>query len=158
MTVLSTEKILAWSVLIPAVAWDLRTRRIPNSLCLAAILTGVMYRAWAQGGRGVLSGLASAACVLALCLPFYLTRALGAGDCKLCSCLSMYFSPQELSVLCGSAFGIGAALGLAAVLGKRKWKGGTKIPFACCLVAGAATVEAAERTGMLQTLSGLLLK
>ena len=72
------------ALLAAACVSDLRTRRIPNLLVLITAVTGVIFSAvtksfatgLTQAGAGLLTGLA-------IWIPFYALRMLGAGDVKL---------------------------------------------------------------------------
>jgi prepilin peptidase CpaA len=62
---------------------DVRSRRIPNWVSGAALLVGVLVHAWQDGLNGVLLALTGAALGLAILLPLYVIKAMGAGDVKL---------------------------------------------------------------------------
>ena len=81
MEILTTALLLLF--LAAAVITDLRARIIPNALVLAGALSGVLLAALHPQGIGFLSGLGGLALGLALFLPIYLLRAMGAGDVKL---------------------------------------------------------------------------
>jgi prepilin peptidase CpaA len=66
-----------------AVITDLRSRSIPNALVLAGALTGTLLAALHPEGIGFLRALGGLALGLAIFLPMYLLRAMGAGDVKL---------------------------------------------------------------------------
>ena len=84
-----------------AVAWDLRTRRIPNGLTLAGLAAGLAWHGIRGGGPGLLlSGEGVAVATLAL-LP-YAVRGLGAGDVKLLG---------AVGALAGPAFALWTLLG-----------------------------------------------
>jgi prepilin peptidase CpaA len=66
-----------------AAGFDVRTRRIPNLLCVAFLFVGLVLRA-VTGGLGALAlGLAGAAIGVALLLAPFALRLLGGGDVKL---------------------------------------------------------------------------
>ena len=69
--------------LLGAVITDLRARLIPNALVLAGALTGVLLAGLHPEGIGFLRALGGLALGLAIFLPMYLLRAMGAGDVKL---------------------------------------------------------------------------
>ncbi len=75
---------LVFGLLLGAVCVsDLRTRRIPNPLVLAIAVTGIIHSVLAApllAGLG--SAVAGVAVGLAIWLPFFLLRMLGAGDVK----------------------------------------------------------------------------
>ena len=63
--------------------WDLRTRRIPNSLVLTIALLGIgralIAQPWPDGAIASIAGLGVG---LVIWLPFWLLRMMGAGDVK----------------------------------------------------------------------------
>jgi prepilin peptidase CpaA len=87
---------------------DVRARRIPNALVLATALLGVVYSLasapWVPGAAKAFGGLAVG---LAIWLPFYALRVLGAGDVKFFAAASAWL---------GAGAAVEAAL-IAAVLG-----------------------------------------
>lgn len=109
---------------------DLRTRRIPNRLVLWGALAGLALNSLLPagaglfqqpfGGLGLPQSLAGAAAGLALLLPMYLLRALGAGDVKLMSMCGAFLGPLAvleavlLTLLAGGVLAI-----VAALLGRR---------------------------------------
>ena len=113
--------------LLGAALWhDLRTRRIPNRLVLWGTVGGVLLNSMLPagaglfqqpfGGLGLLQSLAGAAAGLALLLPMYLLRALGAGDVKLMAMCGAFLGPDAvleaalLTFLCGGVLALAAAL------------------------------------------------
>lgn len=78
-----------------ACASDLRTRRIPNLLVLLVAVTGIAIAAvsmsWVDGLLKAGAGLATG---LAIWLPFYLLRMLGAGDVKLFAAASTFLGAR----------------------------------------------------------------
>ena len=119
------------TALLGAALWhDLRSRRIPNRLVLCGSLAGLLLNALipasgglfdpAFGGLGLLTALAGAGAGLALLLPMYLLRALGAGDVKLMAMCGAFLGPQgvlEAALLTCLAGGV---LALAAALAGRR--------------------------------------
>lgn len=81
MDILTTTLLLLF--LAGAVITDLRVRLIPNALVLAGAMTGFLLAALHPQGIGLLSALGGLALGLAIFLPMYLLRAMGAGDVKL---------------------------------------------------------------------------
>jgi prepilin peptidase CpaA len=84
------------ALLAIACASDLRTRRIPNWLVLLTAISGtllaVVTKPWTVGlihaGAGMATGLA-------LWLPFYLFRMLGAGDVKLFAAAATFLGARS---------------------------------------------------------------
>jgi prepilin peptidase CpaA len=66
-----------------AVITDLRARIIPNELVLAGALGGLLLAGLHPEGIGLLPALGGLALGLAIFLPVYVVRAMGAGDVKL---------------------------------------------------------------------------
>jgi prepilin peptidase CpaA len=107
-------------LLLLVAAWsDIRTRRIPNVLVFPGAIAGVLLHALLPqeaGGPGVLSSLAGWGTGLALLLPLYLLRIMGAGDVKLMAMAGAFLGAQETvgALLCvllaGGVLALGAAL------------------------------------------------
>lgn len=108
-----------------AIDADLRERRIPNVLVLAALVTGVALHAlgpangregmfgYFPGALGAGKAMAGAVAGLLLFLPLYVVRATGAGDVKFMAALGAYSGPVEAVSL---ALAVWAAGGLLAVV------------------------------------------
>ena len=73
---------------------DLRTQRIPNALSATAALLGLIAQVSLNGAPGLLSALAGAAIGLGMFLPFYLLRAVGAGDVKAMATVGIFLGAQ----------------------------------------------------------------
>jgi prepilin peptidase CpaA len=103
------------AVMIAALVWDVRSRRIPNQLVLAGLALGLTIRVfggWASLG----AGLAGAALALALTFPLFALRAMGGGDVKLFAVAGMFLGPAGfLLALLASAL-VGGVLGVVAAI------------------------------------------
>jgi prepilin peptidase CpaA len=77
-----------------AVDCDLRRHRIPNKLSLLGLIAGLGLQTLAGGLHGLVSGVLGAGVGLACFAPFYLLRAMGAGDVKLLAAVSAFLGPQ----------------------------------------------------------------
>ena len=62
---------------------DVRSRRIPNWLTAGLVLAGIALNVWRNGADGLLTALTGLVLGLAVLLPFYAMRVMGAGDVKL---------------------------------------------------------------------------
>src|SRR5690348_16655973 len=93
-----------------AACWfDVRTRRIPNALTFGGAALGVLMATIAHGGSGAISSLLGLIVGLALFLPFWLLRGLGAGDVKLMAALGAWLGmPVVLMVAFYTALAGGA--------------------------------------------------
>jgi prepilin peptidase CpaA len=87
--------VVLFALLAVACVSDLRTRRIPNLLVLIIAVIGVIFSAvtksfaagLTQAGAGLLTGLA-------IWIPFYALRMLGAGDVKLFAAAATFLGPR----------------------------------------------------------------
>jgi prepilin peptidase CpaA len=118
---------------------DVRTRRIPNSLVLALALSGLAYSLATMSPFGGLGrALAGSAVGLALWLPFWLGKVLGAGDVKLAGAAGAWLGAAgivEASLLAAVAGGVLAVWALAR-------KGGLRAAarrFSAWIIASHAT-------------------
>jgi prepilin peptidase CpaA len=95
---LSIDNWLTGSVIvlgIIAVYWDLKYRKIPNTLTLTAMVYGVLIRLlldsthWLQPIYGILEGFI-------VFFPFFALGGIGAGDVKLIMAIGSIFGPELL--------------------------------------------------------------
>src|SRR3712207_9290397 len=75
---------------------DVRSRRIPNWLTASLVLAGIALNVWRAGLLGVALAAAGVALGLAVLLPVYMLRGIGAGDVKLLAGLGAVLGPQTL--------------------------------------------------------------
>jgi prepilin peptidase CpaA len=75
---------------------DVWSRRIPNWVTFGTLLGGVLINAWLHGFGGAVTALAGALLGVALLLPFYAMRAMGAGDVKLLAAIGALIGPTAL--------------------------------------------------------------
>jgi prepilin peptidase CpaA len=73
-----------------ACAWDLRTRRIPNWLTFGGAALGLLVAGMTGGLSGLAHGAGGWVTGLAMFLPFFLLRGLGAGDVKLLAAIGAW--------------------------------------------------------------------
>jgi len=118
---MSLELISAGVASVAAIT-DLRWRRIPNWLTVAAFGGGLALHVWQAGAQGLLVALLGAALGLLLLLPFYALRTIGAGDVKLLAALGSIVGPQALvSVILYTAV-VGGAISIV-LLARRQHLG-----------------------------------
>lgn len=72
-------------LLAAAGIYDVRQRRIPNNLILSGWLCSCCIRFWREGITGVQHFIMAVVIIIAIGLPVYRIRAVGAGDVKLLS-------------------------------------------------------------------------
>lgn len=105
-------------LLAAACASDVRARRIPNALAASLAVAGLLYSSIAAGSpaRGLLGGLAGMGLGLALWLPFYALRWLGAGDVKLFAAAAAWLGPARsidaafVAAIAGGVLAVGLML------------------------------------------------
>ncbi|MCK5768782.1 prepilin peptidase [Algiphilus sp.] len=134
-----THLLLLILLLVVAMIFDLRQRRIPNAipLCILVLSIAVLLLApslgvspgWAASWIGMGVGLA-------LTLPGYLVRAMGAGDVKLMAVAGFACGwPLALPLVAGTAVALGLHAGVALASGKREPQ-----PAAPAMVVGGLVV------------------
>lgn len=123
-TILPIHAVLA-AVLVVAVVFDIRWRRIPNRLVLLGMAVALTLHAvgFAAGGRGPASPtwwspIAGAAAGFGLMLPLYLLRAMGAGDVKLMAMVGTFVGPTVAVSAVLYTLIAGGLLSLAFMLGR----------------------------------------
>lgn len=120
-----TSLALLFAVLATAVAFDLRSRRIPNQCVLAGLALGLACNIYgASAGHvspvyAVWPWLAGAVVGLVLLLPAYLMRMLGAGDVKLMAAVGGFLGPGAAVGAVLFALLAGGVLSMAAALATR---------------------------------------
>ncbi|MEG0884092.1 MAG: prepilin peptidase, partial [Janthinobacterium sp.] len=96
---ISLPALLLCILLTGAVWHDMRSRRIPNGLVFGGALAALLLHAVltpGAGGLGLPAALGGLALGLALLLPMYMLRALGAGDVKLMAMVGAFIGPQQV--------------------------------------------------------------
>src|SRR5690554_7503460 len=133
--------IAAWALIICLI--DFRTKRIPNALCLVAIVFGVGYMlstgSTALGAHWV-SALAAAGLRLVLTVPAWLMGWLGGDDVKLLFAIAL-LAGWHLTLISFAIAGLIAGLALIIMLWLSRYMGFTLprkkwIPFGSALSVG----------------------
>lgn len=105
-----------FGLLAIAVWFDLHSRRVPNLLVSIGIALGVALQTATTGWPGTQSALLGGLLGLALLLPFYVLRAMGAGDVKLLAAVGTFLGPKLIvaawlaTLLAGGIISIFAAI------------------------------------------------
>ena len=131
------------ALLVVACVSDLRTRRIPNQLNLVLAAGGVVFsvaafplgEALARAGLGLLVGLA-------IWVPFWLLRFVGAGDVKLAAAAGAWLGVSGTVRAAVVALVFGGALALVTLLWQRKLRAALVSAFAWTAAAQAGRLEA----------------
>jgi prepilin peptidase CpaA len=128
-------------LLLISAAWhDIRSRRIPNNLVLTGIIAGLLLNALlpeTMGGRGITSSVTGLVVGFLLLLPFYLLRAMGAGDIKLIAMTGAFLGPHATFGAFLYILGAGGVLALSA--GCRKGKLGALFSNLKAIAIGRST-------------------
>jgi prepilin peptidase CpaA len=92
MLVTSPHTVALFVLLVLAAVIDYRTMRIPNWLTVGGVLVGLLSSTMSTGRSldGFLSALAGMATGLAVLLPLYAMRVMGAGDVKLMAAVGAF--------------------------------------------------------------------
>ena len=119
-----------------AVVSDFRQRRIPNVLVLVTLMAGVLFHALGpqvSGAGGLFStqpgplggwrAMGGAVAGLALFLPFYLLRVLGAGDVKLLAAVGAFAGTEAFVNIAIFVLLAGGVLALARMV----WSGNARV-------------------------------
>lgn len=114
---LSDTKIsLLFGLLFAAALIDMNSHRIPNLLVLAGAGLGIFTNTAFSAGLGLASAAAGMATGMALLLPFYLLRAMGAADVKLMAMTGAFLGPWDTLGAVLGTFLAGGALSILFVL------------------------------------------
>ena len=109
----TTVVIIAIGLLFLAAYGDLRNRRIPNALCLAVGVLGLVRIAFAGDAVAALYTIAAAAVVFTASLVLFWRGAVGGGDVKLVAAMALLIGYREvvgflvLMSICGGVLALG---------------------------------------------------
>lgn len=100
------------SLLLAAVVFDVRSRRIPNALSASLALLGLAVAAFGRGPGTLGTAFAALGVGLAIWLPFHLAGLLGAGDVKLFAAAAAWLTPFMALRAAAFAAILGGVLGV----------------------------------------------
>ena len=120
---------LVLGTLLALAVWhDVKARRIPNNIVFAGALAGLALNALLPAGNGLFSesfgsigflkSLAGWTVGLALLLPIYAMRAMGAGDVKLMAMIGAFVGPQAVVAVALLSMVAGGVLALLVAVFK----------------------------------------
>lgn len=113
-------KALLLALVAVAALYDIRFRRIPNWLTVSGAVLGFASNALLLQFHGAVIAASGLALAMAVYVPLYLLRAMGAGDVKLMAAIGAIVGPTSwISIFLAAAIVGGiAALGLILIRGK----------------------------------------
>lgn len=82
-------------ILIVAILADMTTRRIPNALILAGLITGLLWSAYIKGSAGLAESIINIIISTVMFYILYVIKALGAGDVKLLIVLASFLGAKD---------------------------------------------------------------
>jgi prepilin peptidase CpaA len=113
------QVILVATVVVAAI-YDIRYRRIPNWLVLAALLLGIGLNVFLYSSAGLKTSLLGFGLAFAIYLPLYFLRGMGAGDVKLMGAIGAIAGPANwFGIFIGSSL-IGGAVAVVLLLARGK--------------------------------------
>lgn len=121
--------LLLFALLAAAVVNDVRSRRIPNAIVFPGALAALALHALLPGGQGlfgtpmgslgILSSLGGLGLGLAILMPMYALRLMGAGDVKLLAMVGAFVGAGQILPLAVATLLAGGVLALAWALWQR---------------------------------------
>lgn len=99
------------ALMMVAVFTDMRTRRVPNKLVAIGMLIGVAS-SLLPGSIGIAQSTGGLAVGIAMFLPMYMLRAMGAGDVKLMACAGAFLGIKATFFASLFAFALGGVLAI----------------------------------------------
>ncbi|HKS96938.1 MAG TPA: prepilin peptidase [Terriglobia bacterium] len=107
-------------LLVLAIAWDIRHRRIPNALVIATISLGIAFALSTLGVvRGAVVAAEGMAVGMALWLPWWWLGMMGAGDVKFFAAAAAWLGPRgALSAALATAL-LGGVIGIGWVVARK---------------------------------------
>jgi prepilin peptidase CpaA len=116
MSGLGVPGIIVLVVAVIAVAFDVRTRRIPNWLTFGGAAAALAYSVTTSGLAGLGTAVAGWLVGAALFFPFFALGGMGAGDVKLLAALGAWLGPAETVWLATYAAAAGGAVAVVVAV------------------------------------------
>jgi prepilin peptidase CpaA len=135
-----------------AVWFDMREHRIPNWLVLAVLATGFVGQLTTNAWMGLVHASLGALVGTAFFIPFYVKRAMGAGDVKLMGAVGSSFGALGALLAGGFTLAAGFVLAMAALA----WRATETHRLAFCAGIGWMPVTRGPGPGLLVEKNGSL--
>jgi len=110
---MNTSYIFVCALLVVACLSDLRTRRIPNVLTFSAVACALLFHLVTGGPSAAGWSLVGCLLGIALFLPMFALRGMGAGDVKLLAAVGAWLGPSQVA---GVALAASLAGGVIAIV------------------------------------------
>ncbi len=98
---------------------DLRAGKVPNALILMGYTTGFIYVIYEKGASGIPEAVINMMIPILLFFVLFRIRALGAGDIKLFSAISLFLDQDQMLMIICLSFITGAVVGTARLIRKK---------------------------------------
>lgn len=118
------SQILLLLIVIPAAVFDLRSRRIPNWLCLTGLVLGFLLNLFLFGLGGLKVAGLGFALGFGIYLALYLIHAMGAGDVKLMGAVGSIVGPGNWFAIFVFSAVLGGIFGLLLLVAKGRLRRG----------------------------------
>lgn len=139
MSAIPVQAALLVPLVILAAGIDVASRRIPNWLCGAILLGGLIF-AVATQGTGAGSHAAHAAIALAVGMGLFALHWIGGGDAKLYAAVAAWLPLGQAAILALGTALTGLVVALLylgrGLLGGRKDRGSIEVPYAVAIAGG----------------------
>ena len=103
-----------------ACATDLFSRRIPNVLTFGSALAGLGYHFWYRGGPGLIHSAGGWLIGIAIFLPLFFLRGMGAGDVKLLGAFGAWLGARDVAWVALYASIAGGVMALVVAVWSRR--------------------------------------
>jgi len=134
--------------LLGVAAWfDIKSRRIPNSLVLTGLISSLGMQLFFGSGGGVSAWGLGILTGFGLFLPLYMVRAMGAGDVKLMAMVGGFFGPVGAAGVVLTTLVAGGILAVGVAL----WSGALRHTMANVRILVTQTIFKTFRDGVVQT-------
>jgi prepilin peptidase CpaA len=148
LPIVAAEAVLV-AIAAAGIWFDVRYRRLPNWLCLAALVAGLGFGAALGGWSGVPWALLHALIALAVGIGLFALGAVGAGDAKFYASLAVWFRLEQAPLMLGlvSLAGLGLLIVWLPWQRRRRLRAAAppdgndlfdKLPYGVAIAIGAA--------------------
>jgi prepilin peptidase CpaA len=114
-------KFVLLAIVLVAGTYDCRFRKIPNWINLSGVVLGLGVNTLLSEGHGLATAILGLLCSLAIYVPLYLVRGMGAGDVKLMAAVGAIAGPSNwVGIFIATALA-GGVLAVIVIAVKKRW-------------------------------------